>query len=143
MDNGVLAGYPVVDVRAILVDGSYHEVDSSETSFRIAASMAFKIGLEKAKPTILEPIMSVEVFTPEEYLGEVIGDLMSRRGRVEGIEDRHGGKVVKALVPLRSMFGYTSRLRSITQGRATHTMHFASYQPVPQTIQEEIVARAR
>jgi elongation factor G len=142
MDNGVLAGYPVVDVRAILLDGSYHEVDSSESAFRIAASMAFKKGLEKAKPTILEPIMGVEVFTPEEYLGEVIADLMSRMGRVEGIEDRHGGKVVKALVPLRSMFGYTTRLRSVTQGRATHTMQFASYQPVPQSVQDEIVAKA-
>jgi elongation factor G len=141
MDNGVLAGYPVVDVRAILLDGSYHEVDSNELAFRIAASMAFKKGLEKAKPTILEPIMSVEVYTPEEYLGEVIADLMSRMGRVEGIEDRHGGKVVKALVPLRSMFGYTTRLRSVTQGRATHTMQFASYQPVPQSVQDEIVAK--
>jgi len=143
MDNGVAAGYPVVDVRAILMDGSYHQVDSSETAFKIAASMAFKRGLERAKPTILEPIMSVEVFTPEDYLGEVIADLMSRMGKVEGIEDRHGGKVVKALVPLRRMFGYTTRLRSITQGRANHTMHFASYQPVPQTIQDEIVAKAR
>jgi len=143
MDNGVVAGYPVVDVRAILLDGSYHEVDSSETAFRIAASMAFKKGLEKAKPTILEPIMGVEVFTPEGNLGEVIGDLMSRMGKVEGIEDRHGGKVVKALVPLRSMFGYTTRVRSLTQGRANHTMHFASYQPAPQTVQDEIVAKSR
>ena len=143
MGNGVLAGYPVVDVRAILLDGSYHEVDSSETAFRIAASMAFKKGLARAKPTILEPIMSVEVFTPEEYLGEVIADCMIRMGKVEGIEDRHGGKVVKALVPLRGLFGYTTRLRSITQGRATHTMQFASYQPVPQSVQDEIVAKVR
>jgi elongation factor G len=142
MGNGVLAGYPVVDVRAILLDGSYHPVDSNESAFMIAASMACKKGLEKAKPTILEPIMDVEVFTPEDYLGEVIADLMARMGRVEGIEDRHGGKVVKALVPLRSLFGYTTRLRSTTQGRATHTMQFASYQPVSQSVQDEIVAGA-
>ena len=141
--NGVLVGYPMVDFRAILLDGSCHEVDSSDMAFRIAASMAYKIGLERAKPTILEPIMGVEIFTPEEYLGDLISDLMGRMGRIEGIEDRHGGKVVKAVVPLRLLFGYTTRLRSISQGRANHTMQFSSYQPTPQTVQDEIVEKVR
>jgi len=141
--NGVLVGYPMVDFRAILLDGSYHEVDSNEMAFRIAASMAYKIGLERAKPTILEPIMGVEIFTPEEYLGDLISDLMGRMGRVEGIEDRHGGKVVKVLVPLRLLFGYTTRLRSLSQGRANHTMQFSLYQPTPQTVQDEIVRKVR
>ncbi len=141
--NGVLVGYPMVDFRAILLDGSYHEVDSSDMAFRIAASMAYKIGLERAKPTILEPIMGVEIFTPEEYLGDVISDLMGRMGRIEGIEDRHGGKVVKAGVPLRLLFGYTTRLRNLSQGRANHTMQFSSYQPTPQTVQDEIVGKVR
>ena len=132
--NGVLVGYPMVDFRAILLDGSYHEVDSNEMAFRIAASMAYKIGLERAKPTILEP---------EEYLGDLISDLMGRMGRVEGIEDRHGGKVVKVLVPLRLLFGYTTRLRSLSQGRANHTMQFSLYQPTPQTVQDEIVRKVR
>jgi elongation factor G len=141
--NGVLVGYPMVDFRAILLDGSYHEVDSSDMAFRIAASMAYKSGLERAKPTILEPIMGVEIFTPEEYLGDLISDLMGRMGRVEGIEDRHGGKVVKALVPLRLLFGYTTRLRSLSQGRANHTMQFSFYQPTPQSVQDEIVQKVR
>lgn len=142
MENGVLAGYPMVDFRVILLDGSHHEVDSSEMAFKIAASMAYKAGLEKARPTILEPIMEVEVFTPEEYLGDLISDFGSRMGRVEGIEDKHGSKVVKALVPLRCMFGYTTRLRSITQGRANHTRQFATYQPVSKKIQDAIVEKA-
>jgi elongation factor G len=141
--NGVLVGYPMVDFRAILLDGSHHRIDSSDMAFRIAASMAYKIGLERAKPTILEPIMGVEIFTPEEYLGDLISDLMGRMGRIEGIEDRHGGKVVKAVVPLRLLFGYTTRLRSISQGRANHTMQFSSYQPTPQTVQDEIVEKVR
>jgi elongation factor G len=141
--NGVLVGYPMVDFRAILLDGSYHEVDSSEMAFRIAASMAYKSGLERAKPTILEPIMGVEVFTPEEYLGDLISDLVGRMGKVEGIEDRHGGKVVKALVPLRLLFGYTTRLRSLSQGRANHTMQFSFYQPTQRTVQDEIVRKVR
>ena len=143
MDNGVLAGYPMVDFRATLLDGSAHEVDSSELAFKIAASMAYKKGLERAKPTILEPIMAVEVFTPVEYLGELISDLSSRLGRVEGIEDRQGGKVVKAFVPLRAMFGYTTRLRTLTQGRATHTMQFSAYKPTTQAVQSDIVAKVR
>jgi elongation factor G len=142
-DNGVLAGYPMVDFRAILLDGSAHEVDSSELAFKIAASMAYKLGLAKAKPTILEPIMGVEVFTPPEYLGELISDLSGRLGRIEGIEDRQGGKVVKALVPLRAMFGYTTRLRTLTQGRATHTMKFSAYKPTTRTVQCDIVAKVR
>jgi elongation factor G len=141
--NGVLVGYPMVDFRAILLDGSFHPIDSSEMAFRIAASMAYKIGLEKAKPTILEPIMGVEIATPEEYLGDLISDLMGRMGRVEGVEDRHGGKVVRALVPLRLLFGYTTRLRSLSQGRANHTMQFSLYQPTPQSVQDEIVEKVR
>jgi elongation factor G len=143
MDNGVLAGYPMVDFRATLLDGSAHEVDSSELAFKVAASMAYKKGLAEAKPTILEPIMAVEVYTPQEYLGELISDLSSRLGRVEGIVDRQGGKVVKALVPLREMFGYTTRLRTLTQGRATHTMQFSAYKPTTQAVQSEIVAKVR
>jgi len=143
MDNGVLAGYPMVDFRATLLDGSAHEVDSSELAFKVAASMAYKKGLAEAKPTILEPIMAVEVYTPQEYLGELISDLSSRLGRVEGIVDRQGGKVVKALVPLRAMFGYTTRLRTLTQGRATHTMQFSAYKPTTQAVQSEIVAKVR
>lgn len=142
-ENGVLAGYPVVDFRATLLDGSYHEVDSSEMAFKVAASLAYRNGLKKAKPTILEPIMAVEVNAPEEYLGEVISNFSARMGHVEGIEDRYGGKVAKALVPLRMMFGYTTVLRSMTKGRATHTMQFSHYQPVPKSIQEEIVEKVR
>ncbi len=143
MENGVLAGYPMVDFRAILLDGSYHEVDSSDLAFKVAASMAYKAGLEKAKPTILEPIMAVECAAPEEHLGDVISDFGARMGHVEGIEDRHGSKVVKALVPLRAMFGYTTSLRSMTKGRATHTMQFSHYQESPRSIQESIVEKAR
>ncbi len=143
MENGVLAGYPMVDFRATLLDGSYHDVDSSELAFKVAASMAYKAGLAKAKPTILEPIMAVECASPEEYLGDVISDFSARMGHVEGIEDRHGSKVVKALVPLRSMFGYTTSLRSMTKGRATHTMQFSHYQETPRSIQEELVEKVR
>ncbi len=143
MENGVLAGYPTVDFRAILLDGSYHEVDSSDLAFKVAASMAYKAGLEKAKPTILEPIMAVECAVSEEHLGDVISDFGARMGHVEGIEDRHGSKVVKALVPLRSMFGYTTSLRSMTKGRATHTMQFSHYQEAPRSIQEAIVEKTR
>jgi elongation factor G len=143
MENGVLAGYPMVDFRAILLDGSYHDVDSSELAFKVAASMAYKAGLAKAKPTILEPIMAVECATPEEYLGDVISDFGARMGHVEGIEDRHGSKVVKALVPLRSMFGYTTSLRSMTKGRASHTMQFSHYQETPRSIQDDLIEKVR
>jgi elongation factor G len=143
LDAGVLAGYPTVDVRATLVDGSYHEVDSSEMAFKIAGSMVFKEAARKAAPVLLEPIMGVEVVTPEEYMGDVIGDLSSRRGRIEGMEARGNSQVIRAQIPLSEMFGYSTDLRSRTQGRATYTMQFNSYQPVPQTIADEIVRRVR
>jgi elongation factor G len=140
---GVLAGYPTVDVRVTLTDGKYHEVDSSEMAFKIAGVMAFKEAARKAKPVLLEPIMKVEVVTPEDYLGDVMGDLSARRGRLAGTEQRGNSQVIKAEVPLSEMFGYATDLRSRTQGRATYTMQFDSYQQMPQTVQEEIVARVR
>jgi elongation factor G len=143
LGNGVVAGYPMVDVRAILTYGSFHDVDSSEMAFKIAGSMAFKEAARKAKPTLLEPIMAIEVVTPDEYTGEVIGDLNSRRGKMEGMEQRGSTQVVRAQVPLASMFGYVTDLRSKTQGRATSTMQFHSYQQVPASIEKEIVARVR
>jgi elongation factor G len=143
MEGGVLAGYPLVDTRAILLTGSSHDVDSSEMAFKIAGSMAFKKAAKRAKPVLLEPIMQVEVVTPEDYMGDVIGDLSSRRGKVEGMEQRGTTQVVKAHVPLAEMFGYAVDLRSRTQGRATHTMQFDSYQPVPESIATEIIARVR
>jgi elongation factor G len=142
MNSGVLAGYPLVDVRITLVYGSYHDVDSSEMAFRIAGSMAFKKAVRQAKPCLLEPIMQVEVVTPEDYLGDVIGDLSSRRGKVEGMEQRGNSQVIRAQVPLSDMFGYATDLRSRTQGRATYTMQFSSYQEVPESIAREIIARA-
>jgi elongation factor G len=143
LDAGVLAGYPTVDIRATLVDGKYHDVDSSEMAFKIAGSMVFKEAARKAKPVLLEPIMSVEVVTPEDYMGDVIGDLNSRRGRVGGMDQRGNSQVIKAQVPLSEMFGYATDLRSRTQGRATYTMQFHSYQQTPASVQEEIVARVR
>jgi elongation factor G len=143
LDNGVLAGYPLVDLKVTLVDGSYHDVDSSEMAFRIAGSMALQEGARKAGVKLLEPMMEVEVTTPEDYMGEVIGDLNSRRGQIESMNDRSGVKVVKALVPLSEMFGYVGDLRSKTQGRANYSMQFHSYQDVPNNISEEIVASRR
>jgi elongation factor G len=143
MEGGVIAGYPMVDVRVILTFGSYHDVDSSEMAFKIAGSMAFKKAARAAKPVLLEPIENVEVVTPEDYMGDVIGDLSSRRGRVEGMEQRGTSHVVRAQVPLGEMFGYATDLRSRTQGRATYTMQFDSYQQVPESIAEEIVKRVR
>ncbi len=140
MESGILAGYPVVDVRVSLVDGSYHDVDSSEVAFKVAGSMAFKAALQRAKPALLEPVMAVEVVTPEEYLGDVMGDLNARRGHVEGLEPRGNAQVIKARVPLATMFGYATALRSTTQGRATFTMQFDRYEEVPQSIAGEIVA---
>jgi elongation factor G len=140
LDNGVLAGYPLVDVRAKLIDGSYHEVDSSEMAFKIAGSMALQEAARKAGVKLLEPVMSVEVVTPEDYMGDVIGDLNSRRGQIESMNQRGNARVVKALVPLSEMFGYVGDLRSKTQGRATYTMQFNSYQDVPGNIAEEIVS---
>jgi len=143
LDAGVLAGYPTVDIRAILTDGKYHDVDSSEMAFKIAGAMAFKEALRKAKPVLLEPIMSVEVTTPDDYMGDVIGDLNSRRGRVGGMDQRGNSQIVRAHVPLSEMFGYSTDLRSRTQGRATYSMQFDSYQQTPASVQEEIVARVR
>ncbi len=143
LGTGVVAGYPVVDIKVTLTFGSYHDVDSSEMAYRIAASMAVKDAVRKASPVLLEPIMAVEVVTPEEHLGDVIGDLSSRRGRVEGMEQRGTSQVVRALVPLSDMFGYATDLRSRTQGRATYSMQFDSYQEVPDSIAKEIVARVR
>jgi len=139
-DRGVLAGYPVVDIQAKLYDGSYHDVDSSEMAFKIAGSMAFKEAIKKAKPILLEPIMSLEVVTPEEYMGDVIGDLNSRRGRVQNIERRGNAQVIKAQAPLAEMFGYATDLRSKTQGRATYTMQFSHYNEVPKGVSEGIIA---
>jgi elongation factor G len=142
MEGGVIAGYPLVDVRAILNGGSSHDVDSSEMAFKIAGSIAFKKAARQAKPVLLEPIMRVEVVTPEDYMGDVIGDLSSRRGKVEGMAQRGTAHVVDAQVPLGDMFGYATDLRSRTQGRATYTMQFSHYEPVPQMISEEIMAKA-
>src|SRR5512136_2575610 len=142
-DTGVLAGYPVVDVKVTLIDGSYHEVDSSEMAFKIAGSMGFKEGCQKAGPVLLEPIMSVEVVVPEEYMGDVIGDLNSRRGRIMGMENRAGAQVVTSMVPLAQMFGYATDLRSATQGRATYTMTFDHYEQIPKSVSEEIIAKVK
>jgi elongation factor G len=143
LDSGVLAGYPTVDVKARLVDGQYHDVDSSEMAFKVAGQMGFRKAAEMAKPVLLEPIMSVEVVTPEEYMGDVMGDLSSRRGRIAGMEARGNTQVVTASVPLSEMFGYSTDLRSRTQGRATYTMQFDSYQQVPENIANEIIKRVR
>jgi elongation factor G len=141
METGVLAGYPMVDVKATVIDGKYHDVDSSELAFKIAGSMAFKEAVEKASPVLLEPVMDVEVVTPQDFMGEVIGDLNSRRGKIQEMENRAGAQVIAARVPLATMFGYATKLRSITQGRANYTMQFAVYEPVPQAIFEELTAR--
>ena len=143
LQSGVLAGYPVVNVKASLIDGAYHDVDSSEMAFKIAGSMATREALKKAQPILLEPIMSVEVRTPEEYMGDVIGDLNKRRGQVSSMEDASGVKIIRALVPLSEMFGYIGDLRSFTQGRAMYTMQFDSYAEVPRNISEEIIAKTR
>jgi elongation factor G len=142
MNSGILAGYPVVDVRVELVEGSYHEVDSSERAFKIAGSMAFKEAMKRAKPKLLEPVMAVEVTTPEDYLGDVMGNLNSRRGRIESMEPIGNGQVIKAVVPLSEMFGYATDLRSMTQGRAEFTMQFERYEDVPASIASEIVDTA-
>jgi len=141
MQVGVLAGYPVTDVRVTLYDGSYHEVDSSEMAFKVAGSMAFKNGAVKAQPVLLEPIMKIEVTVPEEYMGDVIGDINSRRGRIEGMEPRHGVQVIRGYVPLAEMFGYATDLRSATQGRGTYVMQFDHYDIVPKNIADEIIAK--
>ena len=140
LDTGILAGYPVIDVKVELVDGSYHDVDSSEMAFKIAGSMALKEGMKRAKAVLLEPIMDVEVVTPSEYMGDIIGDLSSRRGRVGGMTERAGARVIGASVPLGEMFGYSTTLRSLSQGRAVYTMQFAQYEEVPKSKAEEITA---
>ena len=142
MQYGILAGYPLVDIKVTLTDGAYHEVDSSEMAFKIAGSMAFKEAARKASPALLEPMMAVEVVTPEDYMGDVIGDLNSRRGMIQAMEERGGARVVRALVPLSEMFGYVGDLRSRTQGRASYTMVFDSYAEVPANVAKEIIAKA-
>ena len=140
MQYGYLAGYPLVNIKATLEDGAYHDVDSSEMAFKLAGSQVLKEAVAKAKPVLLEPLMAVEVVTPEEFMGDVIGDINARRGQVESMDDRSGAKVVKARVPLSSMFGYVGDLRSRTQGRANYTMVFDSYGEVPQSVAEEVIA---
>ena len=142
MQYGVLAGYPLVGVKLTLLDGQYHEVDSSEMAFKIAGSMVLKEAARKADPALLEPMMAVEVATPEENMGDVIGDLNSRRGIIQAMEERGGARVVRALVPLSEMFGYVGDLRSKTQGRASYSMQFDSYAEVPQNVAKEIIAKA-
>jgi elongation factor G len=142
MQYGVLAGYPLVGLKLTLVDGQYHEVDSSEMAFKIAGSMALKEAARKADPALLEPMMAVEVVTPEENMGDVIGDLNSRRGIIQAMEERGGSRVVRALVPLSEMFGYVGDLRSKTQGRASYSMQFDSYAEVPGNVAKEIIAKA-
>ena len=141
MEAGVVAGYPMVDIKAIVFDGSYHEVDSSEAAFKVAGSMAFKNGCEKANPVLLEPYVKVEVVVPEEYMGDVIGDLNSRRGRIDGMEARNGAQVINGFVPLSEMFGYSTDLRSKTQGRGNYSMEVAYYDEVPKNIAEKVIAK--
>jgi len=143
INTGILGGYPVVDLRATLYDGSYHDVDSSEIAFQVAASLAFKEGMRNSDPCLLEPIMKVEVETPEEYLGDVMGDLNSRRGRILGMEERLGSQIVYAEVALAEMFGYSTQLRSMTKGRATYTMEFFAYQKVPKSAQEQVLGEKK
>ena len=139
METGTIAGYPVIDIKATVYDGSYHEVDSSEMAFKVAGSMAFKNGMRKAEPVIMEPMFKLEVVIPEEYMGDVMGDINSRRGRIEGMEERNGAQVIHGIVPLAEMFGYATSLRSKTQGRGVYTMQFEHYEPVPKSVQEAII----
>jgi elongation factor G len=142
-ERGILAGYPMMDIKVKLVDGSFHEVDSSEMAFKIAASIGYKEGAAKALPILLEPIMTVEVIVPEDFIGEVSGDLSSRRGKIAHMESRNGVQVIEAKVPLAEMFGYATQLRSYTQGRATYTMQFSHYERVPEAMAKEVVAQTR
>jgi elongation factor G len=141
LESGVLAGYPVIDVKVELVDGSYHDVDSSEMAFKIAGSMALKEGVSRSRPVLLEPVMDVEVVTPSDYMGDIIGDLSSRRGKVGGMTDRGDAQVIGASVPLGEMFGYSTTLRSLSQGRAVYTMQFSHYEEVPENKAREIVSK--
>jgi elongation factor G len=139
IQSGTLGGYPVIGIKIALVDGSYHDVDSSEMAFKIAASIGFKEAMRKAAPALMEPIMAVEVVTPEDYVGDVIGDLSSRRGRIDGMDMRANARVVRAFVPLASMFGYSTDLRSKTSGRANYTMQFDHYEPTPADVAEKVL----
>jgi elongation factor G len=141
MERGIVAGYPMTGIRAILYDGSYHDVDSSEMAFKIAGSMAYQEGAKKARPILLEPIMDVEAVTPEEYAGDVMGDLSRRRGKIQQMEERGGAKAIRAYVPLSEMFGYATQLRSMSQGRASYTMQFLAYEPAPKSVAEEVIAK--
>lgn len=141
MKNGVVAGYPLVDIKATVVDGSYHDVDSSEMAFKIAGSLALKAAKDKCNPVILEPIMKVEVTVPEEYFGDVMGMISSRRGRIEGSDSRGGAQIIRAKVPLSEMFGYSTTLRSGTQGRGVFAMELSHYEEVPRSIAEAIIAK--
>jgi elongation factor G len=141
--GGIVAGYPMIDLKATLIDGSYHEVDSSEMAFKIAGSMAIKDGAAKADAAILEPVMKVVVTTPEEFMGDVIGNLNAKRGHIEGIDEHGTSRVVRALVPLAEMFGYATELRSMTQGRATYSMEFSRYSEVPSSIANELIAKSK
>lgn len=141
LERGMIAGYPVVDIKAALVFGSYHDVDSSEMAFKVAASLALRNAVSQTNPVILEPMMKVEVVIPEEYLGDIMGDITSRRGRVEGMEARGNAQVVRAMVPLSEMFGYATALRSNTQGRGTYSMVFDHYEEVPKNISEQIIKK--
>jgi elongation factor G len=143
MKNGVLAGYPVEDVKVRLFDGSFHEVDSSEMAFKVAGSIAFKEAARKAQPVLLEPIMAVEVVTPEEYMGDVIGDLNSRRGKIEGMTPRKDAQVIKAAVPLAEMFGYSTTLRSMSQGRAIYSMELSYYDETPKAVADQIIEKVK
>jgi len=142
MENGVLAGFPVIDMKVTLYDGSYHDVDSSEMAFKIAGSMAFKEGFAKARPALLEPIMKVEVVTPEEFMGDVMGDINRRRGMVQGMDEAPAGKIIRAEVPLKEMFGYATDVRSATQGRAAYSMEFKGYAEAPASVAEEVIQKA-
>jgi elongation factor G len=142
MENGVLGGFPVVDVKVTLFDGSYHDVDSNEMAFKIAGSMGFRNGQMEANPVLLEPMMKVEVVTPEDYMGDVMGDLNRRRGIVQGMDDTVSGKVIRAEVPLSEMFGYATDLRSATQGRATYSMEFEKYAEAPNSVSEAVIKKA-
>ena len=143
LDSGVLAGYPTVDVRAVLVDGKYHDVDSSEMAFKIAGSMAIKEACKRANPIILEPMMNVEVVCPSDYMGDILGDLSSRRGKIGGMMQRGEAQVIEATVPLSEMFGYSTRLRSQSQGRAVYSMEFSHYEEVPKSKAEEIINKVK
>ncbi len=143
LEGGVLAGFPMVDIKVSLYDGSYHDVDSNEMAFKIAGSLAIKEAARKANPVLLEPVMAVSVVVPEEFMGTIIGDLNSRRGRIENVEHSGGSQVVKASVPLKEMFNYATHMRSSTQGRATYTMHFSRYEEAPRAVSDEIVGRSQ